>query len=147
MFSLSRWSARRLLVAWGGYWIGLGLVALGPPAYELWTLTTGHAGKVAATAGLEDAIINVSVLRDGAAAWTGSISVAMLALWVAGPPLVMWLLWLFGQSASPHGGTGLRGSASNALDRGDQPGAMVPGQSRETVLRGERSEGAVSPRR
>lgn len=125
MFNVRRWSPRRLLAVWGGYWIGLAVVALGPAANAFLTLARERTGKLSVSAGFDDSMLSLSVIRDGIAAWTGSISSVMLALWVAGPPLVVWVLWLSRNMAEPRTAAAIRAPAPDALDRGDAGGRAV----------------------
>jgi hypothetical protein len=82
MISIRRWQARHLFMAWGLYWVGLLAVVASRPLLEYWRLkrSSGHG--------------TVSYTFDG----------EMLgpSLWIAGPPLVLFLIWLATRSRAPE---------------------------------------------
>ena len=92
-FSLSGWRAKHLLGAWAVYWIGLVLVKLGSglfAAFRVAGLPEGH-GRIDVS--MSDGTFTANVVGD-AVHWTGSASLMSIVLWLAGPPLLLWLLWL-----------------------------------------------------
>lgn len=93
-FAPRRWGWRSLVGAWSAYWAGLAGVTLGPFALYVWKLAQipGNRGTVSLTLG--DDGVHLTALRDGAAAWSGTVGLGTLALWVAVPPLAIWLIWL-----------------------------------------------------
>ena len=98
-FSLSRWKAKHLLGAWAVYWIALVLVKLGPAivaALRVMNAPEGEHGSI--NAGMGDGAFNLSVVGKGVH-WAGSASVMSVVLWLCGPPLVLWLLWLVTRGA------------------------------------------------
>jgi hypothetical protein len=93
-FSLSRWKARHLLGAWVVYWIALVAVKLGPAivsALRVMNAPEGDHGTI--NAGMGDGAFNVAITGNGVH-WAGSASVMSVVLWLCGPPLLLWLLWL-----------------------------------------------------
>lgn len=101
--SLRRWRPRHLLLAWSGYWLALLLAALGRPALEAWRMSRRPDAHGTVSAGFEDAVGRLSIVVDGATVWTGSASFLSITLWVVGPPLLLWLLWLMRSRASETG--------------------------------------------
>ena len=92
--SLSRWRAKHLLGAWAVYWIGLIAVKLGAgiaAALRVMNAPTSEHGSI--NAGMGEGAFNVTVTGNGVH-WTGSASVMSVVLWLCGPPLLLWLLWL-----------------------------------------------------
>ena len=92
-FSLSGWRAKHLLGAWAVYWIGLVLVKLGTglaAALRVMNAPEGH-GKIDVS--MKDGIFTANVAGD-VVHWTGSASFMSIVLWLCGPPLLLWLLWL-----------------------------------------------------
>lgn len=96
----SRWSrsflpgTRSLFAAWGVYWAALLLIsgrmllrvmAVGARAPH------GHGGYRAV---FEGDRFHLEALLDGHVVEGGSMSLLALSLWIAGPPLLLWLLWL-----------------------------------------------------
>ena len=90
---LRRWQAKHLLLAWALYWIVLAVVALRPALSMITRAIAGPDGHGSISADVTNGIANLNVVSEGQR-WTGSASLATLALWIAGPPLLLWLLWL-----------------------------------------------------
>jgi hypothetical protein len=44
-------------------------------------------------ANMDDGVITTTIAADGVT-WVGASSLTAIALWIAGPPLVLWLLWV-----------------------------------------------------
>ena len=90
---LRRWQAKHLLLAWALYWIVLAVVALRPALSMITRAIAGPDGHGSISADVTNGIANLNVVSEGQR-WTGSASLTTLALWIAGPPLLLWLLWL-----------------------------------------------------
>lgn len=97
-FSWRRWRPHHLFLAWCAYWVCLVLVKLGPALLSVWRMSQEVHGKGSVSAGIQDGIMSAIVTDAGKTTWAGSISVLTLALLVAAPPLVLWLVWLAGSS-------------------------------------------------
>jgi len=84
--------------------------------------------------------LHLTALRDGAAAWNASVSLGTFALWVAVPPLAIWLLWLL-MRPSPADRAQLREGASlGELPGGAQDEFTVRGASARAPSPVERRE-------
>jgi hypothetical protein len=90
---LRRWRARHLLVAWIAYWIVLLVVSLRSALGMVVRALTGPAGHGSIGATVENGNFIVNVVAQGQT-WTGTTSLTTMALWFAGPPLVLFLVWL-----------------------------------------------------
>ena len=90
---LRRWQAKHLLFAWVGYWFVLALVALRPAIAMILRAMNAPKGHGSISAGVTDGIANLTVVAKGQT-WIGTTSLTSLALWLAGPPLLLWLAWL-----------------------------------------------------
>ena len=93
MFSLSRWRAKHLLGAWVAYWIALFAVTLSPAVVATIRAVSGPAGHGKIDVSSDGGSLVAHITGDGVA-WSGSTSLASIALWIAGPPLLLWLVWL-----------------------------------------------------
>lgn len=128
ILSLRRWEPRHLVASWAAYWTALVLVTLGPAAQYIWraTRSDGH-GSIAA--GFDNHAMNFTVVIEGTTVWSAHPTLATVALWIAGPPLLLWVAWLVSRprrvptisspeadAALPTGGTRVRqaGDASRA---------------------------------
>lgn len=96
---LSRWRPRHLLLTCTGYWAALALAVLGRPAWTFLQLSQGPKGQLSVAAALGDAGVRLSVVKDGVTAWAGSASPLSIALWIAGPPLLLWVAWMLRRPA------------------------------------------------
>jgi hypothetical protein len=90
---LRRWRAKHLLVAWIVYWVALIAVflhsALGAAARAL---AAPHGqGSIGASFDNNNFILKVTTNGQ---TWTGTTSFTTMALWFAGPPLLLFLVWL-----------------------------------------------------
>lgn len=93
-FDPRRWSAGRLLASWGVYWSGLAVATLTRPAIAIWKATQTAEGHGSVSASIDNGLAHLSVIREGVTTYDASASLLAIALWVAGPPLLMWALWL-----------------------------------------------------
>jgi hypothetical protein len=100
--SFKRWKPWQLLAAWSAYWVGLALVTLGPALVAGWRMSQRPHGHGSANASMANGILSANIVDSGRTAWSGSVSVLMLALLVAMPPLIIWLVWLAGSSRTKH---------------------------------------------
>lgn len=91
-----------MLLAWSAYWIGLVLVTLGPALLAGWRVSQRPHGQGSANASMANGILSANIVDSGRTAWRGSISILTMALLVALPPLVIWLVWLAGSSRTKH---------------------------------------------
>jgi len=93
MLSIRRWRPRHLLASWVAYWIGLGIVLVSPALAVAWKVTRpGAHGSV--NAGISDQGLYANITRAGQTVWTGSMGLSTFALWLALPPLALWILWM-----------------------------------------------------
>jgi hypothetical protein len=100
LFSLSRWRPQHLFMAWAGYWIVLLAVTLGPAIPAILRATGSAPGKGEISANFSDGVFSLIVKQAGQVLWSGSVHFLAAALWVALPPLVLWLLWLRARSGA-----------------------------------------------
>jgi len=89
-----QWNVRHLVGASAAYWTALAATTLAPFARAVTSLArvSGQHGSV--TAGFGDGTVNLTAMQDGVATYTASAPLLPMALWIAGPPLVLWLVWL-----------------------------------------------------
>jgi hypothetical protein len=91
--SLSRWRPRHLLLAWVAYWLVLIGAVLRPGLGAALKAVSAPQGHGSIGVGMDNAILRLTVTSDGIS-WIGSASITSIALWIAGPPLVLWVLWM-----------------------------------------------------
>jgi hypothetical protein len=90
---LRRWQARHLFLAWVLYWIALVAIGLRSALGAVLRGLSAPEGQGSISASVENGTLILRVVSSGAT-WSGSSSLTTAALWVAGPPLLLWLLWL-----------------------------------------------------
>jgi hypothetical protein len=73
--SIRRWRASQLFVSWVAYWILLVAYIAWRPLLEYWRITRSPSGH-------------------GSVGYTYSGGLLRAALWIAGPPLALFLLWI-----------------------------------------------------
>ena len=92
--SLRRWKPGQLLLGWAAYWVGLAAVTLSPAIAATWRATHLPEGHGSVSASFDNTILSYSVIEDGVKTWVGTTPLSTAVLWVVGPPLLLWLLWL-----------------------------------------------------
>ena len=91
--SLSRWQPRHLLLAWAAYWLVLVASVARPALWAAIRALSAPDGHGTMSASMDSGMLTFKVSTD-ALVYTGSASLTSIALWIAGPPLVLWMLWL-----------------------------------------------------
>lgn len=92
--SLRNWRPRHLLLAWVGYWIVALLFALRSAIGPIWRVTSDPDAHGNISADVTDGILSLSVADSTGVIFQGSASMMSILLWFAGPPLLLFLLWL-----------------------------------------------------
>ena len=99
-----RWRPGQLLLAWSAYWLGLVLVTLWPALAAGWRLSQQPNGHGSVNAGFTNDVLTATIIDGGPTVWTGSITLLSLALLIALPPLLLWLVWLAGSARTNNAG-------------------------------------------
>lgn len=108
---------RHLVVAWCAYWTALALATVGPGVAAAAILDRFKDNLTDLTVNLGTGGIIVTLTRASAPIWDLTATIPELALWLAGPPLVLWGLWLArGVRARVAAGT-----TAVALEAGEMP--------------------------
>jgi hypothetical protein len=84
---------RHLLAAWAIWWIVL-LLRLTPAVVAVWKATRAAPGEGNVRLSIDNGIIDLVATIRGQTVWSGSTSFLSIVLLVAGPPLVMWVVWM-----------------------------------------------------
>jgi len=95
MLSLSRWSPRRLLLAWIAYWFVALIVALGPATIAALPVIADEHGHGSINASFGNGGFSLNVLRGSTTVWHGEASLMAIAFWFAVPPLALWVAWVW----------------------------------------------------
>lgn len=96
MSFLSRWGPGRLLLAWCGYWLALVLAVIAPGLPTLWRISRPGA-KGSASVSMANGELQVRLVQEAASVWTRDFGFLSLSLWIAIPPLLLWIFWLRAQ--------------------------------------------------
>ncbi len=120
--SLRRWKPGQLLLGWAAYWAGLVGVALSGAIGATWRATHLPDGHGSVSAGFDNATLTYTVIEDGVKTWVGTTSMTTALLWVVGPPLLLWLVWLILRERPDAAPRSLAGGPSGA-------GALSPGSA------------------
>ena len=120
--SLRRWKPRQLLATWATYWVGLVGIGLGPTLLASWRATRLPPGQGSIQAGVDAGVLNVSVIESGVKTFSASTPFSTAMLWLVGPPLVLWVIWLFVRQRSRDDASAVAGArAPDALPVGGGP--------------------------
>lgn len=135
MLSIRQWRPRHLFRAWLAYWVGLAGVTLAP-AIQAILRVSGPPGKGSASLGFNDGVWNLVVTNANGPGWSGSASMGSVAFWLAGPPLVLWALWLITRPQRPPAPSlGDVTSGQHVLGEGPMHSADVAQRERDAVDR------------
>ena len=107
---LARWQPRHLVGITLGYWATLAATTLGDAARAVWRVThlPGTHGAVAGA--YADGLLTFTATESGRAIWSGAVPPGMLLDWLAGPPVLLVLAWLWAR------GRARRGAGDRALE-------------------------------
>jgi hypothetical protein len=94
MLSFSRWRPRHLLLSWIGYWILLVAVTLGPAVLAALPVIRDDSGHGSINASFSNLVFSLTITNGPTTVWQGTANLLTIALCVAGPPLLLWILWL-----------------------------------------------------
>ena len=92
--SLRHWRPRHLLLAWLAYWILALLIALRSALGPILRVTGDPNAHGSINAGFTNGVFTLAVSDATGVIWQGSASITSIVLWAAGPPLLLFLLWL-----------------------------------------------------
>ena len=93
-FSIRRMGVGRLLGAWGAYWVGLAGVTLWPFARFVMDISRHPGVHANASLSVGDAGVTLLAIKENVTVWSGVAPLPEVALWIAAPPLLLWLVWL-----------------------------------------------------
>src|SRR5438067_7477990 len=94
------WKPKHLLMGWIAWWSALALWGIGSTLPAVWRATRPNAvGNINVSCG--DAGFSATVSQAGHTTWQGTVSLTMLSLLIAAPPLLMWLFWLRSSHSRP----------------------------------------------
>ena len=96
--SLDRWKPRHLLAAWTAWWTGLGVATLAEPLALAWRITRPEGSHGNISASFENTMLELTMSEQGRTVYESSAHFGTIALWIAGPPLVLWLVWMIAQA-------------------------------------------------
>jgi hypothetical protein len=138
--SLRRWKPSQLLLGWAAYWAGLIGATLSPAIAATWRATHLPDGHGSVSAGFDNATLTYTVIEDGVKTWVGATSMTTALLWVVGPPLLLWLVWLIVRERPTD--------ALRSVDGGRSGASALPGGSAPAeAWRVRRDERAAEPGR
>jgi hypothetical protein len=92
--NIRRWKLGQLVGASAAYWAVLAAAALSPYSRAVYAIGKLGGNRGTATAAINDGVVTLTALKDGIAVYTGSATTMQIALWIALPPLGLWLAWL-----------------------------------------------------
>ena len=88
------WRAGHLLASWAAWWVLLTAATLGNAVRTFASFSGAPGTKQSVAAGFSNGSLKLTIMDGAKTAWEGSTSVTALVLWVAGPPLALWVAWL-----------------------------------------------------
>lgn len=92
--ALRDWKARHLLGIWSAYWVALLVAAALPAARVVVPLLQDPRSHGSVSMRYAEGSLAFTATRSATEVWIGSVSLVAAALWIALPPLALWLAWL-----------------------------------------------------
>ena len=129
--SLRRWKPGHLLLGWATYWAGFVGATMWPAFGASWRATRLPEGHGSIAAGFDNGMLHYTVIEDGVKTFVGSTSFTTALMWLIGPPLLLWLVWLLVRERP--------GDAPDALSA-REPGALSSGAGPVTEWRPRQGE-------
>jgi hypothetical protein len=102
--SLRRWKPGQLLLSWGAYWVGLVGVSMGPAIRATWRATNLPDQHGTINASFNNGTLSYEVIENGVKTLTMTGQLSTVLMWVVGPPLLMWIVWLLVRERPAAGG-------------------------------------------
>ena len=99
-----RFRVRNLLLGWAAYWLALIIVGLSPAIIAIYRVAGAAPGHGHANAGITDGGLHATIVQDGVTTYNGAISLTTVALLLALPPLVMWVVFLIANARTNDAG-------------------------------------------
>ena len=96
-----RRSVRALIGGWAAYWAVIAAVKLGPAAVAMYRATQAPEGQGSFSLNFGNGGFTLTVIERGVTTFTGTASLLSIALWVAGPPLISWIVWAISRKKAP----------------------------------------------
>ena len=96
---------------------------MSPAIAASWRATRLPEGHGSIDAGFGDGTLHFTVLQDGVKTWAGTTSFTTALLWLIGPPLLLWLLWLIVRERPGSAPSSLPGRDVGLLPEGSAPAA------------------------
>ena len=119
--SLRRWKPGQLLLGWGAYWAGLIGVTLGPAIGATWRATSLPQGHGTINANYGNGVLTYEVIEEGVKTWAGATPFSTALLWLIGPPLLLWLVWLIVRERPAARAGAVASGTADALPAGSRP--------------------------
>jgi hypothetical protein len=101
LFRLREWGPRHLLAAWGVWWVTIIGVAAQRAFGPLRAAAGAPEGTGNVSFGFGDGELFLQALREGRELYKWSMPLTSVVLWLALPPLAMWLVWLLTRDRTP----------------------------------------------
>lgn len=136
--SLRRWKPGQLLLSWGAYWVGLIGVTMGSAIRASWRATQLTENQGSISAAFDNGSLNFTVVEKGVTTFAGTVPFSTVLLWLVGPPLLLWLVWLVVRQRPAQGQAAVAGATRDALSAGSGPATEFAG--RQDRVRVERDD-------
>jgi hypothetical protein len=89
---LARRPWRLLVGIWGAYWLVLAAFVITPIVLAVRRASSAPPDQANAGVNFGNAGLSVTVVAQGQTLYSMSVSLIAMALWIAGPPLLAWLI-------------------------------------------------------
>jgi len=119
--SLRRWKPSQLLLSWSAYWAGLIGVTMGPAIRATWKATRLPDGHGTVNAMFDKGMLKYEVIESGVTTISNTAPLSTVMLWLIGPPLALWLVWLLVRERPSTRQAAVASGAADQLPAGSGP--------------------------
>jgi hypothetical protein len=95
--ALSRWRQRFVVLGCAIYATVVTLITFAPALLAGWRISRPDAGHGVISVSADNTLmLHITMTSKHTPNWSGSINLGVLLLWLLGPPLLLWVIWLAG---------------------------------------------------
>jgi hypothetical protein len=94
---------------------------MGPAIHAAWRATSLPDGHGSINAGFNNGTLTFEVIEEGVKTFAGSTPFTTAMLWLVGPPLALWVLWLIVRRRPEPSQAAIAGDRAERLPAGSGP--------------------------
>lgn len=134
------WSVRTLVAGWAGYWALFAAATLAKPIGLAAKLANQPPNSGDASFNIGNSGITASIHSYGHEVWSLHTTWFALALWIAGPPLLIWGAWVWRRSSVASASVVSNTTVASNVAGSAEAGALNSGDTIGDVMEASRAK-------